>query len=40
MIMNKYLFEIEKMAMLNYLDENIEYLSFKDTKTFLQKMYF
>jgi uncharacterized paraquat-inducible protein A len=40
MVGNKYLFEIEKMAMLNYLDENIEYLSFKDTKTFCKKCAF
>ena len=40
MVRNKYLNEIDKMTMLNYLDENIEYLSFKNTKTFCKKCAF
>jgi predicted Zn-ribbon and HTH transcriptional regulator len=33
-VRNKYLNDIERITMLNYLDFNIDYLSFKDTKTF------
>jgi len=39
-VRKKYLFEIEKMTMLNYLEGNIEYLSFKNTKTFCRKCAF
>jgi len=40
MVRKKYLKEIEKMTMLNYLDENIKYLSFENTKTFCKKCAF
>jgi ribosomal protein L37AE/L43A len=40
MIRKKYIKEIEKKTMLIYLDENIEYLSFENTKTFCKKCAF
>ena len=40
MVRKKYLKEIEKMTMLNYLNEHIEYLSFNNTKTFCKKCSF
>jgi len=39
-VRKNYIQEIEKEAMLIYLDENIEYLSFENTKTFCKKCAF